>query len=90
MSDEADPLATLAAALQDFANHEAGEPVLVDTALVVWELITYDDDGDVQRRITYAVPTHNFSMSSSMGLVDAAKELLRRDTLGCQHDTDDD
>lgn len=82
------PLEVLNAAVATFANQLGGRPVLVDVAVVLWEQVSYDDDGDVGRRIRYAVPTDNFSLSSGLGLIEAGGEYVRRDILGgcCEDD----
>lgn len=90
MSDDAvRPLDTLGAAVQTFANARADQPVLVDSALVVWEQVGYAEDGEPQRQILYAVPTDNFSLSASLGLLEASREYVRRDILGERGDDDD-
>ena len=84
MADEEDsPLVSLAGAIQTFANAIADEPpVLVGGALVLWEQVRYDEDGDVCRSIRYAVPTDSSTLTGSLGLLEAAGEYLRRDILG--------
>lgn len=90
MSDEQTPLDRLNAAVAEFANETAGKPVLVDVALLVWEQVSYDEDGDVGRAIRYAVPTDNFSLSGGLGLLEASREYVRRDILGVRGDEDDE
>ncbi|GAA1909287.1 hypothetical protein GCM10009737_08150 [Nocardioides lentus] len=87
---EQSPLDRLLAAVQDFANSLAGQPVLVDVALLVWEQVRYDEDGDIARKISYAIPTDNFSLSSGLGLLEAAGHYVRRDVLGARHTDEDD
>lgn len=82
MTDESHPLDDLASAVQAFINTQSDEPVLLDNALVVWEEVGLDDEGFSQRRIRYAVPTHNFSLSGSLGLLEASGTYIRRDILG--------
>jgi hypothetical protein len=68
----------LRAAVQEFAQAQSpDEPVLVDTAIVVWEQTTMTDDGEVQRQVDWAVPTDNFSISSAFGLLATGHEYLR-------------
>lgn len=76
-----EPLAELADAIQTFVNSFAEGPELVDSAVVVWEAVSFDDDGQAQRRIRYCVPTANFSMSSAIGLLSAGTHYVRRDIL---------
>ena len=90
MTDETQPIERLNAAVAEFANATAGKPVLVDVALVVWEQVTYDEDGDIGRCIKYAVPTDNFSLSSGLGLLEASREYVRRDILGDRNYEGDD
>ncbi len=79
---EPEPIEALNAAVTAFANANSDRPVLVDVALVVWEQVSYDEDGDVGRCIRYAVPTDNFSLSGGLGLLEASREYVRRDILG--------
>lgn len=82
MSDTAgDPLDALRQAVQDFANTRADQPAVVDNALVIWEQVSYDGDGTVMRCIRYAVPTDNFTVSGTLGLLQAAGVYVRRDVL---------
>lgn len=83
------PLEALNVAVAAFVNSEADRPTLVDVALVIWEEVSYDDDGDPQRAISYAVPTDNFSLSSGLGLIEAAGEYVRRDILGARGGDDE-
>lgn len=75
------PIQPLAEAVQAFANEVAEAPELVDNAIVVWESVSYNEDGDVQRCIRYAVPTENFTMSGTLGLLEAGAFYVRRDML---------
>lgn len=84
-----EPLDDLQAAVQAFVNKQVETPTLVDNALVVWEEVSYDEDGITQRRIRYCVPTDNFSLSGTLGLLEAASEYVRRDILG-ERGADDD
>jgi hypothetical protein len=87
--DESDHLDKLKAAVQEFACSVAGEAVLVDVAVLVWEQVGFDEDGTTTRRIQYTVPTDNFSLSSGLGLLEASREYIRRDILGLRCDRDD-
>lgn len=66
-------------ALQVLANRIDATPGLVQNAMVAWESVSFSDDGEPQRQINYAVPTDNFSLSSALGLIEAAKVYVRRD-----------
>lgn len=83
------PLETLANAVQAFANAVADVPELVDNALVVWEAVSFVADGNTQRCIRYAVPTPNFSLSGTLGLLRAGDHYIRRDVLPSGHQLDD-
>lgn len=80
--DEPTPLDVLNAAVTTFVNSNADRPTLVDVALVIWEEVSCDDNGQAQRSIDYAVPTDNFSLSGGLGLIEAAGEYVRRGILG--------
>lgn len=86
--DEPTPLDLLAAAVQAFVNTQVDSPTLVDNALVAWEEVSYDADGGTMRRMRYAVPTDNFSMSGTLGLLEAAGTYIRRDLLEAEPDED--
>lgn len=90
MSDTEHPLDKLKAAVQEFVNSQVEDPVLVDVAVVVWEEVGFDGEGNTQRRIRYAVPTDSFSMSGTLGLLEASREYVRRDILGTRCCDDDD
>jgi hypothetical protein len=67
-------------AIQNLINAVEDEPALLDSAVVIWEAVSFDGD-EVQRSISYTVPTDNFSMSSALGLIEAGKHYIRRDIL---------
>ena len=90
MSDELTPLEALAAAIQGLANDVADGPELVDNAVVVWESVSFDEDGLTQRCIRYAVPSENFTMSGTLGLLEAGKFYIRRDVFSRYEDEDDE
>lgn len=79
-------LEVLAAAVQSFANELTDGPELIDNAVVVWESVSYGDEGEVQRCIRYAVPTNNFTMSGTLGLLEAGHHYVRRDILDHEDD----
>lgn len=72
--------------IQGLVNAIEDEPHLLDSAVVIWEAVSYSDDGEPQRCIRYAVPTDNFSMSAALGLLEAGKHYIRRDALGIGDD----
>lgn len=83
MSELTPELEALALAIQAHASAQAdeGNP-LVTQAVVVYETVALDDDGTPMRRISYTVPTENFSVSGAVGLIEAGGHYLRRDALG--------
>src|SRR5688500_2465734 len=54
---ETNPLDVLREAVQEFANSRTEVPKLVDHALLLWEAVSFDDDGEAYRSVHYAVPT---------------------------------
>ncbi len=80
MSDrEVEPLEALRTAVTEFAGSQAQGSVLVDVALVEWEQVVLRRGrrrgaSDPVRRAT-----DNFSLSSGLGLIEAAGEYVRRD-----------
>lgn len=87
MDDQPDaptPLEKLDAAVQEFVNSQVDQPTLVANAVVVWEQVRYDEDGDAERCISYAVPTVNFTLSGTLGLLEGVREYVRRDILGAR------
>jgi hypothetical protein len=81
MTDLAPEVQAVREAIQNLINVIEDEPHLLDSAVVIWEAVSFDDD-EVQRCISYTVPTDNFSMSSALGLIEAGKHYVRRDILG--------
>ncbi len=81
MSDLDPVLRSVADAVQAYvANDEPG--ALLMQALIVYETTTVDEDGTMTRRVSYTVPSENFSLSGAIGLAEAARVILRRDCLG--------
>jgi hypothetical protein len=75
----------LGAAVQAFVAQQT-EGALVSQALVVWEAVSFADDGEPERQISYACPTDNFSLSGGLGLLEAGRHYIRRDILGSDDD----
>lgn len=77
-------LQDLREAVQAFANNlaaEMGDDIpLLDICVVLWEQVTYEGD-DVKRQVMYTVPSDNFGIAAAIGLCEAGRVLLRRDTL---------
>jgi hypothetical protein len=82
MAEQRPELSALREAIQNLANAVEDEPQLLDNALVIWEAVSFAEDGEPQRCIRYAVPTDNFTISGTLGLLEAGKFYLRRDGLG--------
>ena len=81
MTELAPEVQALADAVQRFvASSEGG--ALVSQALVLWESVSFDEDGEAQRSVSYCVPTDNFSLTGGLGLLDAAQVFIRRDIFG--------
>ena len=72
----------LAAAVQRFVAETGDESVLVSQALVIWEAVSFGEDGEPQRQISYTCPTDNFSPSGALGLLESGRFYIRRDVLG--------
>lgn len=72
----------LAAAVQRFVAETGGESVLVSQALVIWEAVSFGEDGEPQRQISYTCPTDNFSPSGALGLLESGRFYIRRNVLG--------
>lgn len=67
------------ALLQEWVQEEEDHPILLDTALVVWEQMWYGDDGKVYRNINYSTLTLNAGLASTAGLFDVGRGVLERD-----------
>ena len=85
---DTDPLETLNEAIATFVNATTEQAVLVNQAVVIWETVRFDEDGDAERAISYANTTDNFSLSGCLGMLEAGREFIRRDILdeGCACD----
>lgn len=65
-------LEALNRAVQDFSNAISSDPSqagVVTQAIVVWEEMSINEEGNTKRGVYYAVPTDNFSMSGAVGLL---------------------
>lgn len=81
-ADDTEPIDRVARALQDFVNDIDDEaPVLIRGAVIAWESMRYDDDGDALFKVSYAtVP--NTSMASVIGILDLATDVAKSDMFG--------
>lgn len=82
MIDEGSPIAELRDAVQKFAMAQAGKSVIVDVAVVLYEIIEMDESGRVGRSVKYAIPTDNFSLSTGMGLLAIGRHYMSADLFG--------
>ena len=78
-------LEALADAVQAFANEDEDEAVIVQAAVVVYEVTRFTEDGDQTHRICYTVPRET-AMSATIGLLDAGLHMVRADAVA---DTED-
>lgn len=79
MADLCPETQNLAKAIQDYVNAHSDEPRMVDVAVVIWEDVGYDSNGEPSRCVNYVVPTDNFSLTSATGLCDLGKAYIMRD-----------
>jgi hypothetical protein len=89
-----DALNALREAVEKFAASAVdsdGEGQIVSQALLIYETVGFDSDGDPYRSIRYSIPTDNFSMSGGLGLIEAARYYIRQAIFsGDGPDGDDD
>ena len=80
-------LTGIAEALQEFVNAIHDEPpVLLRGAVVAWESMRYNDDGDPLYSVNYASLT-NTSAASTIGILDLATDVAKSDMFG-DHEED--
>jgi len=79
MKAEPTPLERVADALQEFVNCIEDEaPVLLRGAVVAWESMRFDEDGDAMFKVNYAA-LPNTSMASTIGILDLANDVAKHD-----------
>lgn len=79
--DHQKPLFRVHDALQAFVNTiEEEAPVLLRGAVVAWESMIYDEDGDAMFKVNYAA-LPNTSMASTIGILSLGTDLAKRDML---------
>lgn len=84
-----DKLETLANAVQAVA-HVEDPGSIVTQSLVIWEALSYDEDGKAATRISYVLPGSTFSLASSLGLLEAGKQIVLSDCYpGCRSGEDE-
>lgn len=84
------PLDTLHAAIQAFSNSLADDTTevgVVMAALVVWEEVSFSDDGETQRATHYAATGDQATPNGSIGLATNLLRTLERDIVGCSCET---
>lgn len=80
------PLEDLTEAVQAFVNAGEDHAAVVTASLLVWEVTRFNDDGEAEQAIRYAVPGEHASMAAAAGLADLGRQLVLSDIL----DDDDD
>lgn len=58
-------------AVQELANAKNGRPMIIKSAIVVWEECFFDDDGDLNFDIDFASVGDNVSLATETGLLKA-------------------
>lgn len=86
MTADLTPLETLHAAVQTFVNETHEHAVVVQHALVVWEQVRLDDDGEALRELRYSLPSDGASLAGALGLATAADQMIRRDCINVRDD----
>ena len=75
------PVEKLAEAIQEFitaTSDEGDEAAVLVSSVVIYEQVTYGEDGEILRRVDYTVPTPA-TYSSTIGLLHLGRELLVAD-----------
>ena len=82
--EETTPAERLGEHVRDFVNEVAGEegdgPVLLRGAVVVWEEMRLDEDGDAHFSVYYSA-VDGTTMAQTAGLLEIGREVLRQDML---------
>ena len=79
------PLEELEAALQRFVNSEEGQASLLRGAVILWESMSYDDDGEPLYTVSYRAVA-GASMAAAIGIIDLGKEVAVADVMHvCGH-----
>lgn len=58
-------------AVQELANAKNGRPMIIKSAIVVWEEVFFDDEGDMNFDIDFASVGDNVSLATETGLLKA-------------------
>lgn len=78
---ETSPIEALTAAVQEFVNARSEHgPVLLRGAVVVWEQVRFDDDGQTAFHTSYAC-TEGTSPAASVGILELGRQVVLDDLL---------
>lgn len=75
--------------IQRWITQQAGEPVVVTGAMLVWEKARYTENGDQARAFGYADILHS-GLAAAIGLLVAGKRQVMDDLFGDPEEDDDD
>lgn len=83
MNDETDEvtLDDVADLIQRWITQEEDQPVVVTGAMLTWEQVRYDEDGDQARAFGYADVLHT-GLAAAIGLLVAGKRQVMDDLFG--------
>lgn len=79
MSELCDCVMALKEAIQHYINEHSDRPTMLDQAVVIWEEVGFDDDGEPFRMVNWTIPTDNFSLAMAVGLCDLGRAYIQRD-----------
>lgn len=89
-STDPTPLQRLGDAVQEFVNATEGEAAIVTSCIVAFERIRFSGEGDQLHALRYAVVGEGVSMAASIGLAQAARTMIERDSIAGRDDAEDD
>lgn len=79
VSEHSPEFLALQKAVQDIANLRNDGPVIITSAMVVWEEMDYHrSDGKPGFEIDYAMVSESVSLAASLGLMEAGATLMRQ------------
>lgn len=86
-----DAVKQLREALQNYINVVSCEPLMLDIALVTYEVVKFEEDtGDPMRTVNWLCPTDNFSPSGILGLAETGRALARSEILNTMFSEEED
>lgn len=88
MTDDPITLDDVADLIQRWITQQEDEPVVVTGAMLTWEQVRYDDDGQQWRQIRYADLLAT-GLASAIGLLVAGKRQVMDDLFGEPDDTEE-